>query len=144
MACFVLDVKCHQELQLVDISSQNQHLMSIAQGVNDIYPTHTHDTLMIPMPRLHVSMSNTDRSEGEQEITQLKDRIKNAEDTLIVHEKRGLSGVFIQQQGHRNTPTDLTCEHVFTLNYLIVTQQKGGARKRNTHTRATIYLTITC
>jgi hypothetical protein len=25
---------------------------------------------------------------GEQEITQLKDRIKNAEDTLIVHEKQ--------------------------------------------------------
>ncbi|MGC2668966.1 MAG: hypothetical protein WA220_07270 [Candidatus Nitrosopolaris sp.] len=33
-------------------------------------------------------MSNTDCSEGEQEMTQLKDRIKNAEDTLIVHEKQ--------------------------------------------------------
>ena len=43
---------------------------------------------MMHMPRLHVSMSNTDCSEGEQDITELKDRIKNAEDTLIVHEKQ--------------------------------------------------------
>ena len=33
-------------------------------------------------------MYNTYCSEGEQEITQLKDGIKNAEDTLIVHEKQ--------------------------------------------------------
>ena len=32
--------------------------------------------------------TSTDCSEGEQEITHFKDRMKNAEDTLLVHEKQ--------------------------------------------------------
>ena len=46
------------------------------------------------------------------------------------------------QQGHKNTPTDLTCEHIYILNYLTVSQQKGGTRKKNTDMHTLRYLTI--
>jgi hypothetical protein len=49
----------------------------------------------------------------------------------------------MQQQGHRNTPTDLTREQLYTLNYLTVTQQKGGTCKKNTGMHTLRYLTMT-